>query len=339
MRPGFLAIGSKTHNTQNRQQFVLDLADEQIDVTVAGVSRPDGRLRPLPRPQVRPDQPARLLRALRHLPEHADLLRNAAGRGAEHQPVALDRAAGEAAERRRRCPSSPPSAAQALEEQLAELIKARDALTMEENFTMKGIRTRTLLAMLRFRLASFQPDGTPRTYAMGVRERFEPIDSPLYTRGELESPGEIVPRGLIAAWPGASSRDRSASGSGRLELAEWLASRENPLTARVMVNRVWLHLFGRGLVATPDNFGAAGQPPSHPELLDYPGGHVHGRRLVGQGARSARSCSAAPISSRSSHDAKNFEADPDNTLVWRMSKKRLEAEAIRDAVLSRRAAG
>ena len=58
---------------------------------------------------------------------------------------------------------------------------------MEENFTTKGIRTRTLLAMLRFRLASFQPDGTPRTYAMGVRERFEPIDSPLYTRGELES--------------------------------------------------------------------------------------------------------------------------------------------------------
>ena len=68
---------------------------------------------------------------------------------------------------------------------------------MDENFTMKGIRTRTLLAMLRFRLASYQPDGTPRTYAMGVRERFEPIDSPLYIRGELDPPGEVVPRGLI----------------------------------------------------------------------------------------------------------------------------------------------
>ena len=65
-----------------------------------------------------------------------------------------------------------------------------------------------------------------------------------------------------------SSR-RIGRGSGRRELADWIASQDNPLTARVMANRVWLHLIGRGLVATPDNFGATGQPPSHPELLDY----------------------------------------------------------------------
>ncbi len=99
-----------------------------------------------------------------------------------------------------------------------------------------------------------------------------------------------------------------------------------------MVNRVWLHLFGRGLVATPDNFGAAGQPPDHPELLDSlavtfmdQGWSV--KQLIRQIVLS-RAYQLA-----SSHDAKNFEADPDNTLVWRMSKKRLEAEAIRDAVL------
>jgi hypothetical protein len=100
-----------------------------------------------------------------------------------------------------------------------------------------------------------------------------------------------------------------------------------------MVNRVWLHLFGRGLVATPDNFGAAGQPPDHPELLDSlavtfmdQGWSV--KRLIRQIVLS-RAYQLA-----SSHDPKNFEADPDNTQVWRMSKKRLEAEAIRDAILS-----
>jgi hypothetical protein len=165
-----------------------------------------------------------------------------------------------------------------------------------------------------------------------VRERYEPRDSPLFTRGELDQPGEVVPRGLVHL-TGETHPSTIAKGSGRLELAQWLASRDNPLTARVMVNRVWLHLFGRGLVATPDNFGAAGHSPDHPELLDSLAVTFmdHGwsvKELIRQIVLS-RAYQLA-----SSHDPKNFEADPDNTLVWRMSKKRLEAEAIRDAVLS-----
>ncbi len=327
---GFLALGSKTHNTQNRQQFVLDLADEQIDVTsqaflgltVACARCHDHKFDPISQRDyyalsgifqstqtcygtlpgvVQNVNPSPLI----ELPSSA------------HEPSAVPKLS---SERRR-----------ALEEQMAELIKERDALTMEGNFTMKGIRTRTLLAMVRFRLASFQPDGTPRAYAMGVRERFEPMDSPLFTRGELESPGELVPRGLIQLAGPKRAANKSA-GSGRLELAQWLSSRQNPLTARVMVNRVWLHLFGRGLVATADNFGAAGQPPDHPELLDalavtFMDQDWSVKRLIRQIVLS-RAYQLA-----SSHDAKNFEADPDNTLVWRVSKKRLEAEAIRDAVL------
>ena len=93
------------------------------------------------------------------------------------------------------------------------------------------------------------------------------MNSPIYQRGEIDKPGELVPRGVVQVV--TTSIPEIRQGSGRLELAEWLASPENPLTARVMVNRIWLHLFGRGLVPTPDNFGAAGQPPSHPELLDH----------------------------------------------------------------------
>lgn len=328
---GFLAIGSKTHNTMNRQQFTLDLADEQIDVTsqtflgltIACARCHDHKFDPISQRDyyalsgvfqstqtcygtlpgvIQNINPSPLI----ELPEEA------------HEPSPVPRLA--------------PARLAALEKQVAELVKVRDALTPEENFAPKGIQTRTRLAMLRFRAASFRPDGTPRSYAMGVQERFEPVDSPLYTRGELEHPGETVPRGLVQFLAQRHS-PTITHGSGRLELARWLASSDNPLTARVMVNRVWLHLFGRGLVPTPDNFGMAGQPPSHPELLDTLAVDFmkHGwsvKALI----RSITLSHAYQLAS--THDSRNFEVDPDNTLVWRMSKKRIEAEAMRDAVLA-----
>ncbi len=106
--------------------------------------------------------------------------------------------------------------------------------------------------------------------------------------------------------------------SGRLDLANWIASKDNPLTARVMANRVWLHLFGRGLVPTADNFGAAGQPPTHPELLD------HLARLFMENGWSVKKLIKRVVMSHayqldSKNDATNYEVDPDNALVWRMT--------------------
>ena len=229
-------------------------------------------------------------------------------------------------------PKLTPERREAMEARLAELLKARDALTTADIGTPKFFQTRTQLAILRFRLASYKPDGTPRTYAMGVRERFEPQDSPLFIRGELDQPGELVKRGFVEVLsPGTPTAIKR--GSGRRELAEQLASRDNPLTARVMVNRIWLHLFGRGLVPTPDNFGTAGQRPSHPELLDTlavsfmdEGWSV--KKLI------RRIVLSRAYQLASTHDAHSFEVDPDNTLIWRMSPRRLEAEALRDAVLA-----
>src|SRR5262249_39673002 len=138
-------------------------------------------------------------------------------------------------------------------------------------------------------------------------------DCPLYERGEVSKPGAKVPRGLPRVL--ATKTTAIAKGSGRKDLAEWLASADNPLAARVMVNRVWLHLFGRGLVASPDNFGTSGHPPSHPELLDYltvtfqeDGWSIKKliRRLV---LTRAYQLASKP-------NAKNIETDPDNVYLW-----------------------
>src|SRR5262249_62080464 len=116
------------------------------------------------------------------------------------------------------------------------------------------------------------------------------------------------------------------SGSGRRELADWIASRDNPLTARVMANRVWLHLLGRGLVPTPDNFGASGLPPGNPALLD------HLAVTFAEGGWSLKKLIRTIVLSRAYQlsarfDEKNFEADPDNVLVWRGPEGRLGGEA------------
>jgi hypothetical protein len=123
------------------------------------------------------------------------------------------------------------------------------------------------------------------------------------------------------------------SQSGRLELAQWLTSPRNPITPRVIVNRGWLHLFGRGIVSTVDNFGVTGDRPSHPELLDYlasqfiPGGWSI-KKLVRTIvlSRAYRLGSEAPQNYR--------EIDPANQWVWRHSPRRLAAEEIRDAMLA-----
>src|SRR5205085_10632344 len=113
----------------------------------------------------------------------------------------------------------------------------------------------------------------------------------------------------------------------------FIASTENPLTARVMANRVWLHLFGRGIVPTPDNFGNAGQPPTNQALLDnlavsFVENGWSTKKLI----RSLVLSHAYQLDSK--HDNKCAEVDPENTLVWRMSKHRLEAEQLRDAMLT-----
>ncbi len=157
-------------------------------------------------------------------------------------------------------------------------------------------------------------------------------DAHIGVRGSYTELGDAVPRGTIGLLGGPISRTDSES-SGRLELALDLASDDNPLTARVYVNRVWHYLFGAGLVRTVDDFGHLGEQPSHPELLDW-----LTRRFIDDGWSTKNLIKLMVSSSTwrqgSVPDATAVTADPENRLWHHMSARRLEAEAIRDAILA-----
>ena len=121
-------------------------------------------------------------------------------------------------------------------------------------------------------------DGTPKAPGDGRDAKsFRRADSAVYNRGEVDKPGAESCRAACCK-SSTTKTPKISRGSGRLELANWVASADNPLTARVYVNRVWLHLFGRGLVATPDNFGTTGQPAEQPGAARPPGGLVRRER-------------------------------------------------------------
>jgi hypothetical protein len=182
-------------------------------------------------------------------------------------------------------------------------------------------------------------------WAMALRERDRIEDCKIHIRGDTLNLGETVPRGMLQVVPLSNSPSIAKNESGRLQLAEWLTDRRNPLTARVYVNRVWLHLFGRGLVSTPDDFGVNGARPSHAELLDhlavrFMNGGWSTKRLVRELVMSRTyrqgitvpEATAEPNGGASS--ASDFSVvDPDNILLSHMRPRRLEAEVIRDAIM------
>src|SRR5205085_2934421 len=143
--------------------------------------------------------------------------------------------------------------------------------------------------------------------------------------------GPVAPRQFLEILAGPS-RKPFTIGSGRLELAQAIASKHNPLTARVMVNRVWMHHFGDGFVRTPDDLGVQSEPPSHPELLDY-----LADRFVRDGWSLKRLHKLMLLSSTYQQVSDTSPAyqqkDPDNRLLWRANLRRLDFEAIRDTML------
>jgi len=341
---GFLAIGTKNLSERNPIQFQLEIIDEQIDTVsraIMGSSLACARCHdhkfdafsmrdyyalagvfastktyfgtaispgnpvggdPLPLPL---DGGQRIF----HKSISAKRVRTLR---AEMEALRAEQRAGRAAVKQAVADGTDPSAAFPL----------RDALRI---FWRTGA--------IEGQLEKVADDGDALPLAIGVLDRERVRDVHLLKRGNLRQPAEIVPR----AFPPMLSSGRSVTippnVSGRLQLAEWLTHPGHPLTARVMVNRIWKHLFGAGLVSSTDDFGATGKRPSHPALLDY-----CARRFI-EHNWSIKSMIRELVLSRtyrqrSTYRAAAFTHDPDNRLLWRMSKRRLEAEAIRDAMLT-----
>jgi hypothetical protein len=190
------------------------------------------------------------------------------------------------------------------------------------------------------RLKQAEAETPPFDFALAVAENGpKPRPTRILLRGDVQTPGAEVPPAFpgIFAQPTPTPPDRSneATSTGRRrQLAEWMSDPRNPLTARVIANRVWQHHFGAGLVPTPDDFGVTGLPPSHPELLDHlaselvrQGWHLKALHRQIMTSRAYRMSSQARF-------ARARHRDDANHLVWRQNLRRLDAEAIRDSVLT-----
>jgi hypothetical protein len=168
--------------------------------------------------------------------------------------------------------------------------------------------------------------------ALRLADAPKPFDPYVFLRGRQENHGDRVPRQFLAVVAG-DERQPFQRGSGRLELAQAIASPDNPLTARVLVNRVWSYHFGAGLVRTASDFGARSDPPSHPELLDF-----LSRRFIDEGW-SIKNLHRLILNSsvyqqESRHRPEAAAVDPENLLLWKMNRQRLDFEAQRDATLA-----
>ncbi len=172
----------------------------------------------------------------------------------------------------------------------------------------------------------------PVAVAMSVKDSPTPKDGHLHIRGSVRNLGPVIPRGFLSVCSDDPRPDFDPSESGRLQLAEWIASPSHPLTARVYVNRVWRHLFGKGLVPTIDNFGFVGTKPSHPELLDFlAADFVNSDWSTKKLIKKIILSHAFQLSV--SFDPAAIKQDPENRLIWRANRRRVDAEVLRDSIL------
>jgi len=216
--------------------------------------------------------------------------------------------------------------------------KALGISSLKENYDsyryfLQTRRVRDRMNVASAQLNNYTEDGTAKPQAMGMRERGYGRDTRLLVLGQARRPRQSVARGFVKIVNPDYHVSFSRGASGRLQLADWLVAPNNPLTSRVMVNRIWHHLFGQGLLSNMDNFGSTGGDPSHPELLD------HLALRFAKNGWSIKGMIREIVHSRtyqlaSEYESAYYDADPSNRYLWRRSTRPLDAESIRDSMLS-----
>ncbi len=338
---GFLAVGTKNLGESNDAKFNADLIDEQVDSLTRAVMASSVACARCHHHKFDPFSMedyyalAGIFASTKTF--FGTFTSPANNRGGD--PLVLPRVSGQKIFNK----SLPPKKFEELKAKQAELAAVRSEINAardaafagkkpKKTFTLREVlANRWQLGPVEGKLETLGDTGEALPVAMGVLDD-EIMDLPLLARGEIGREGDTVQRAFPQAIAVNATPSIPKKQSGRLELARWLTSPDHPLTSRVFVNRVWKHLFGRGLVSTVDNFGTTGSNPSHGDLLD-----TLAVRFADDGW-STKGLIRQLVLSRtyrqsSKFNQNAFQKDPDNQFLWRMPKRRLEAEVIRDAML------
>jgi hypothetical protein len=347
---GFLAMGPKSLNDNNKEKFAMDVVDEQIDVTTrafigltASCARcHDHKFDPIPQSEY-----YALAGIFRSTETFFGTTTGAGNRNASRllgvsgDTVTVIQAKGASKKK------TTKSAAAAIQKRIVatqKRFKQYDAQIKKNPKLAARLKKqidRTKLQLVRFKkqLKDAAPPTQPKAedkgkvqLVMGVMDRNSTADTELRVRGEPNAKGKSIARGFLTIGSVGHIPSLDASKSGRADLAQWIIQDDNPLTARVAVNRIWQHLFGRGIVKTINNFGANGDRPTHPELLDWLASDFRANGWsVKQTIRKIMISRAYRLAS--SNNEKGLAIDPANEYFWRANHRRLEVEAMRDAML------
>ena len=339
---GFLALGVKDVNQRYKVRYVMDNIDEQIDtvcravlaMTASCARCHDHKFDPIPTTDYY------ALAGIFHSTDLCAGLRNKMGGGGldyydtsmllQVGPPTVDPKLGEKIAKAKQ-------AVEAARKEFEAIRGTPEGMAVQADGKPKQLMYRLKMEQLQGELAALTDPAAQGKVALGVREAKTVGDTEVRIRGEAEALGPVQPRGFLSLLEVPGAPKINPNQSGRLELARWLTSANNPLAQRVIVNRVWQHLFSQGLVSIVDNFGTTGDRPSHPELLDH-----LADRFVKDGWSVKKLIKTLVLTRAYQLSSTNPQseirhpksADPANRLVWRHSPRRLDAEEIRDATLA-----
>ena len=334
---GFLAVGIKDHGERNPRVFEMELVDEQIDtttqaflgLTVSCARCHDHKFDPIPTVDYY---------SMAGIFTSTDTLYGTVFGQQNHQPRKLLELP-----LKDKTSTTKSLSTTEIEETKQRIQEIKDEVRMirakasrpggEQPQQRQMVAFRNQIARLEGMLKTVDNSGKPFTFAMGVQDSENPSDTEVLLNGDVEKKAQVVPRGFLQILSDVPSKTIATSSSGRRELADWIGSDKNPLTSRVMVNRIWMHLLGTPLVESPNNFGVTAQSPSNPELLDllavkFVAADWSVKSLIREIVLSDT------YRQSTAFDRSNDKIDPDNKTYWRANSRQLDAEALRDAMLA-----